>query len=284
LHQFNHIGDHTMSDLPLISQRNGHVATITLNRPDKLNVWSPAMELELRRLMLEFGSDDDVRVIVLTGAGRAFCAGVDVEALKGAADGDASVARAPGKSDHQSTDADGDFNQRYSYLLSIPKPVICALNGAAAGVGIVLSLYSDIRYASSSAKFAAVFARRGLVAEHGIGWLLPRLIGLPRAMEWLLSARTMSAEEALRIGLVADVFDEATFHQNVEERAQMLAQSVSPRSARIIKRQLYEACFQTLAEATRVAEFEVQQCLKSDDFREGVAHFLEKRAPRFTGR
>jgi enoyl-CoA hydratase/carnithine racemase len=145
-------------------------------------------------------------------------------------------------------------------------------------------MYCDIRYASSNAKFAAVFARRGLVAEHGLAWVLPRLMGLPRAMEWLLTARTMGADEALRVGLVAEVIDDAVFGQTVAERAQNLAESVSLRAARIIKRQLYEACGQTLTQATKIAEAETALCVQTEDLREGVAHFMEKRVPRFTGR
>ena len=263
-------------------EREGHVATITLNRPQALNAWSPEMEVAVRRHMLALGADDDVRVIVLTGAGRAFCAGMDMALLQKALQGDVTVARAPAEA--QVPEDGGDFERRYSYLLGIPKPILCGLNGAAAGVGIVLSLYCDIRYASQNAKLAAVFGRRGLVAEHGIGWMLPRLIGLPRAMEWLLAARTMDAQEAERIGLVAATFQDAEFHQQLQARAQEIATSVSPRSARIIKRQLHEAAGQSLAAAVREAEREVAECMGSEDFREGVAHFVEKRAPRFTGR
>ncbi len=178
-------------DTSLIYERQGSVAVITLNRPDKLNAWTPAMEQGLRERMREATDDDKVRVIVLTGAGRAFCAGVDVQAMQ-----ELSLQTAPGEDRTPAHDDEGDFQRRYSYLLAVPKPIICGLNGSAAGVGLVLSLYCDMRYASNKTKLAAVFSRRGLVAEHGIAWMLPRMIGLPRAMEWLLSGRTMLAEEA----------------------------------------------------------------------------------------
>lgn len=266
---------------PLLLRRDGAVATVTLNRPDKLNAWTPAMEIGLRRVMAELSADDSVRVIVLTGSGKAFCAGVDVEALKGLADGLNDVSQPP--AEVQAAMGDGDFEQRYSYLPAVPKPIICALNGSAAGIGIVLALYCDIRYASSKAKLAASFAKRGLVAEHGIGWMLPRVVGLPRAMEWLLSGRTLQAEEAERIGLVNAVFDAAVFEAEVAARARDMAETVSPRSTRVIKKQLHEAAGQSLAQACKLAATEVSAAIVSEDFREGVQHFLEKRPPRFTG-
>jgi enoyl-CoA hydratase/carnithine racemase len=266
----------------MLLENDGHVATITLNRPAQHNTWNAEMELSLRRLMRVCADDDAVRVIVLTAAGKSFCAGLDMAALQAVMGGDESAARAPQGEGY--IPGGGDFERRYSYLLNIPKPVLCGLNGVAAGVGVVLSLYCDVRYASSSAKLAAVFGKRGLVAEHGIAWMLPRLIGLPRAMEWLLSARVMGAAEAQRIGLVAEVFDDALFHESLHERAQSMARDVSPRSTRIIKRQLYEAFSQSLAEATEIAEAEVAASLRTADFKEGVQHFVEKRQARFTGR
>lgn len=267
---------------PILLSRDGAVATVTLNRPDQLNAWTAAMEIELRRVMAQLAADDTVRAIVLTGNGRAFCAGIDVQALKGLADGENDISRpAP---EVQAAMGEGDFEQRYSYLLGVPQPIICALNGPAAGVGIVLALYCDIRYASSRAKLAASFARRGLVAEHGIGWVLPRIIGLPRALEWLLTGRTLAAEEAERIGLVSAVFEADSFAAEVADRARVIATTVSPRSARIIKRQLHESAAQSLAYACQVAAVEVTAAIVSEDFREGVQHFLEKRPAAFTGR
>lgn len=266
----------------LMVTRDGFVATIWLNRPGKLNVWNAAMEVDLRRAMAELSADEAVRVIVLTGKGRAFCAGVDIEALNGMIEGRQNVSQPP--LEVQAAMGDGDFEQRYSYLLATPKPLICALNGAAAGVGLVLALYCDIRYMASHARLAAPFARRGLVAEHGIAWILPRLIGLSRATDWLLSGRTLTALEAERWGLVSAVFDSQNFENEVSARAQEMATSVSPRSTAVIKRQLYEATEQSLAAACRVAAKEVSTAIRSEDFQEGVRHFREKRVPAFTGR
>jgi enoyl-CoA hydratase/carnithine racemase len=257
-------------------ERRGHVGIITLSRPEKLNAWAPDMEKAFRDHMKRCATDPAVRVIVITGEGRAFCAGVDVAALKAASEAGSDPAR-PER-------IDGDTAQRYTYLLGIPKIIVCALNGAAAGVGVVLALYSDIRIAAKSSKLVAVFARRGLVAEHGIAWLLPRLIGHARAIEWLASARTMLPEEAERIGLVTKLLPDEQFREAALAYAADIAENCSPRSLGVIKRQLLEAHTQTLTRAVHIAEDEVQACIATEDFRDGVAHFIEKRPPRFTGR
>ena len=256
----------------------GHVGLIELARPEKLNTWNPMMEAGLREQLTAWSDDSRVRVVVLTGQGRAFCAGIDMEALKAASQAGKAVA-APVRGR-----VDGDLAQRYSYLLGIPQPIVCALNGAAAGVGVVLSLYCDIRLAAKSAKLAAVFARRGLVAEHGIAWLLPRLIGHARAAEWILSGRTLMADEAERIGLVARVFEDEGFRDAAIAYAQDLATNCSPRSTRIIKRQLVRGHSQSLVASVHEAEDELELCLESEDFKEGVRHFIEKRPAQFTGR
>ena len=162
--------------------------------------------------------------------------------------------------------------------------MIAALNGPAVGLGLVIALYCDLRWASDSARLSTAFARRGLVAEYGMAWMLPRLVGVPNALDLLFSARTIDATEALRIGLVNQVFPQDVFLDKVRENAREMASTVSPRSLRVMKRQVYEAMFQSLSEAFELAEREMLASLKSEDFKEGVAHYLEKRAPSFTGR
>lgn len=261
----------------MVLTRDGHVATITLNRPQQLNVWNPDMEGMLEEMMLECGRDPEVRVIVLTGAGRAFCAGVDLQYLK--------AAREAGSSRHaERPRAPGVVGARFSFMQNIPQPIICAINGPAAGVGVVLSLFSDIRYMAASAKLALVFSRRGLLAEHGLAWVLPRMIGLPRASEWLISGRTMLADEADRVGLVNAVLPDEGFQAEVARRAGELAVSASPLSTRVIKRQLVAAMKGTLSDAIALSLAELPACVASEDFREGVQHMLEKRPPRFLGR
>jgi enoyl-CoA hydratase/carnithine racemase len=181
-------------------------------------------------------------------------------------------------------DARPDFQTTNSYFPSIHKPIIGAVNGPAVGLGLVVLLYCDFRFASSQARFGTAFARRGLIAEYGMAWMLPRLIGLENALDLLFSARMIDAEEAHRMRLVSRVFPQEQFESSVRAYATELATMASPRSQRIMKRQVYEALFQTLREAIDMANNEMFGAFASEDFREGVVHYLEKRAPKFTGR
>lgn len=262
------------------------VATITLNRPDKLNAWTAVMEKEARSAMVNAERDEEVRVIVLTGAGRGFCAGADMSLLSAVAEQGFVVQ----KSEDQNREAalrDGvplDFQKRYSYFPAIGKPVIAAINGPVVGLGLVIALYCDLRLASDAARFSTTFARRGLVAEYGMAWMLPRIVGIANALDLLFSARTIDAPEALRIGLVNRILPQESFLEKVHEYARELASTVSPRSLRIIKRQVYEAMFQPLSEAFDVSVKEMMASFRTEDFKEGVAHFVEKRPPAFSGR
>jgi enoyl-CoA hydratase/carnithine racemase len=277
------------------------VATIVLNRQDRLNAWTRTMAEEVRSAMYAAADDDGVRVIILTGSGRGFCAGADMSELEAASDeglsslsGNETAEQAVSiltgtkteeeRKDGHSFGMRSDFRKRYSYLSAIPKPIIAAINGPAAGLGLIISLYCDLRFASEKAIFSTAFSRRGLIAEHGISWILPRIVGLSNALDILFSGRMVDAQEALRINLVNKVFPEGDFLESVRVYASELVESVSPRSLRIMKKQVYEAQFQTLAEATAAADAELMASMKSEDFKEGVAHFLEKRPPKFTGK
>jgi enoyl-CoA hydratase/carnithine racemase len=265
------------------------VATITLNRPDKLNAWTATMEKEVRASLEESERDDNVGIVVLTGAGRGFCAGADMSLLSSvAAEGlPGSAHEAASRLGGATRQREGvlpDFQKKYSYLLAIGKPILAAINGPAVGLGLVIALYCDLRLASDAARFSTTFAQRGLIAEYGMAWMLPRIVGLPNALELLFSARQINAAEALRMGLVNQVFAQQDFLAKVHEYAADLASRVSPRSLRVIKRQVYGAMFQTLAESFDLAVEEMVASLRTEDFKEGVAHFLEKRAPVFKGR
>lgn len=264
----------------LLYKVENRVATITLNRPDKLNAYTKVMAAELKDALAMADADEGVRAVVLTGAGRGFCAGADMAHLSSAATGKVDLKT---EGDWPSEGIAANFAQRSSYIMGVRKPLIAAINGAAAGVGLVLTLYCDIRYMAAGAKLTTAFARRGLIAEHGISWMLPRLIGPMNAMDLLLSARTVQAEEAAGLGLVR-VLPAEGFAAAVQERAAEIANLSSPRSTRIMKKQVYEALFQSLAEATLIANREQEICRDTEDFREGVAHYLEKRKPNFTGR
>ena len=272
-----------MAYTEIIYEVSERIATITLNRPDRLNAWTLTMDLELRTAVKDASADDGVRAIVLTGAGRGFCAGADLDGLNDRADGNIAVAQAPQK-EPDFLDARPDYRGRVSYFPAVPKPVIAAVNGPCAGIGMAACLYCDIRFAGSEALFTTAFAKRGLIAEYGMAWILPELVGRSVALDLLLSARKVKAEEALRLGLVNQVFPAEELLPATRAYALDLADTVSPRSMAVMKRQIWEAPFQTPGQAMALADTEMQESFRSADFREGVAHFLEKRKPNFTGK
>lgn len=267
------------------------IALVTLNRPDKLNAWTPAMQASVNRAVVEAANDDKVRVIVITGAGRGFCAGADMGGLQKISPESwdrRELARADNSIDVPSSDLGPDVSEHYTgrfgYLMSIRKPVIAAINGPCAGIGLVFTLYCDMRFAAADAKFTTAFAQRGLIAEHGISWLLPRLTGTANALDILFSARKFSADEAARIGLVNRTFLQENFLPAVLDYAKQLATTVSPRAMAVMKAQVWKSLFQNLTDAIAIGDAEMQKSFATEDFKEGVAHFVEKRPARFTGR
>lgn len=266
------------------------VATITMNRPERLNAWTPHMGRELYAAFTTAAADDDVRVIVVTGAGRGFCSGADMQALRelqsatatGGAKDDVPAAR--GESAAAIAPIHPALDTPYAYPQSIPKPVLAAINGPVAGLGFTHMLYYDVRIASDRARFTTAFARRGLISEHGSSWMLPRLVGPAHACDLLFSGRVIDAAEAQAMGLVNAVVPHDELLPHVYERARELATLCSPRSIGIMKRLVYTHQFTDLATASAETDREMVQSFPSADFREGVASFLEKRPPRFTGR
>jgi enoyl-CoA hydratase/carnithine racemase len=256
------------------------VAVVTLMRPDKMNALTKVMEAELREVFAQLDRDDSVRVIVLTGNGRAFCAGMDIDELEVLPPDDISEMAWMRPYDMNRR---ADYQSRYSYFPAVRKPIISAINGAVAGLGLVLALYSDMRFASDKAIFSTAFAKRGLIAEHGIAYLLPRIVGPGHAADLLFSSRKVTAQEALSMGLVERLFSPDTLLDQTLIYAEDLALNVSPRSVRVIKQQLGESPFQTLAESIALANREMFLSIQSDDFTEGVAHFIERRPARFSG-
>jgi len=270
-----------MNDAEVRVSLADRVATVTLNRPERLNAVTPRMHRELRHAFATLGRDEGVRVIVLTGAGRGFCAGADMQRLQGLTQGEA-LSMAP-EAESVNPAARDELQQRYNFLAAVPQPVIACINGAAAGIGFVLALFADLRFAAQDAAMTTGFARRGLIAEHGSAWGLARLVGPGHAADLLLSARKITGAEAERIGLVNRALPAGELAAHTQRYAAELAIACSPRSLRIVKQQLQALPFQGMAEHFAEADRLMLESLQCDDFKEGVAHFVEKRAPRFTG-
>ncbi len=260
---------------------NDPVATVTLNRPKRLNAWTDRMGIEFKHALARAETDPAVVAIVLTGAGRGFCAGADMQTLKSISDGDA------GGEDLEELAADpGDpemegFRQTYTYLMSVRKPVIAAINGPAAGMAIPIALACDVRFASDRAVFTTAFVKRGLIAEWGISWLLPRLVGTGHALDLLFTGRKFDAAEAERIGFVNRVVPHDELLGFAGEYVRDMAANCSPTSLQIMKRQVYQALEEPLAEAhTRAVRLMIESFGRKD-FAEGVDSYLEKRPPKF---
>ena len=255
------------NDVVLYEVQEG-IAEVTLNRPNALNAWIPELGRAYFDRLEEADSSPDVRAIVVTGAGRGFCAGVDFGHLKDIYEGQAS--------------ADDDPRPQ-SLPLSLHKPVIAAINGGCAGLGFVMALMCDIRFAARGAKLTTAFARRGLVAEYGLSWILPRLMGPSRALDILLSARTVIAEEAHAMGLVDRLTEPGRAVQDAREYAAELIRYSSPSSMATIKRQVYDDLDRSFADSMATAIEYMARSFDHPDFREGVESFVEHREPSFEG-
>jgi enoyl-CoA hydratase/carnithine racemase len=272
-----------MSYEQILYDASDRIATVTLNRPDKLNAWTMRMSAEVRHAMLQADRDPAVRVIVITGAGKGYCAGADMDMLQGLQRGEGE-----GLTSALQVEFDADvpqaFRGEYSFPLGLHKPVIAAVNGVAVGLGLSYMLYYDMRIASERARFGTIFVRRGLVAEHGSAWLLPKLIGMHNACDLLYSGRIIDAQEALRMGLINRVVPHEQLMSTVREMATEMATKCSPRAMRIMKRQLYGDLFVDLGTAIEEADREMVASFTTEDFHEGVASFVQRRPPQFTGK
>jgi enoyl-CoA hydratase/carnithine racemase len=261
-------GGDEMSEVVQRTVEDG-VALLTLNRPERLNAWTAEMEHEYFGMLEECASSPEVRVVVVTGAGRGFCAGADMQELQAIGNGEVP------------SDAQAHERRPQTFPLSIPKPIIAAINGPCAGIGLVQALMCDVRFAAEGAKLTTAFARRGLVAEHGISWILPRLVGPARALDLLLSGRVVLAEEAQALGLVNRAFAPELLLEATLDYARDLAVNCSPASMATMKRQVYAALEQRLDQALADANGLMLESFTAPDFVEGVTSFLERRDPRF---
>lgn len=263
-----------MEPKELILEKEGHVAVLTLNRPDKMNAISLNMRVDLPLALQQVQEDDDLRALIITGAGRGFCSGADVAV---------QAARAAGE---QTPESRKTILQLTGALIlgfeKINKPVIAAVNGIAAGVGLTLALVSDIRIASGQARFSAIWVKRGLIADGGATLLLPLIVGLEKALELAFTGDILDAREAERIGLVSKVVPP----EDLMPRAQELAQKIAanpPISVELVKRVMWEKVRNQLREALFLESYAQGVCRTTQDQKEAVKAFMEKREPVFKG-
>lgn len=249
----------------VLAERDGDgVLTLTFNRPERRNGWAEDMQHAYQACLAEAAVDERVRAVVLTGAGSTFCPGADLSRLGRLGE---EGARLP----HQPVEPQRRF----------PKPLIAAINGGCAGVGLVQALFCHVRFAADTARFSTAFARRGLVAEYGIAWTLTRLVGQERALDLLLSGRTFDAAEAHELGLVSRVVPRAEVLGAAQAYARDLALHCSPRAMAVIAGQVLAAQDSTFDEALQTSYEQADRFIGSADLREGVASFVERRTPRF---
>jgi enoyl-CoA hydratase/carnithine racemase len=257
------------------------IATVTLHRPERLNALTERMEGEIRHAVARAEADPAAVAIVLTGAGRGFCAGADLKRLQDIGAGRLDAEGSELRADPGDPTMPASFRGPWAWLLSVRKPVIAAINGPCAGLGFAVALFADVRFASERATFTTAFSRRGLIAEWGLGWTLPRLVGTAHALELLWSARVFDAAEADRIGLVNRVLPHDELLTFVRDWARDLAEHCSPTSLAVMKRQVYTSLERELGPSLQEAIRLMQESFRRPDFREGVQSFLEKRPPRF---
>ncbi len=258
------------------------VATITLDRPDRLNTWTGRMHQEYRWAMAEADADPEVRAVVVTGAGRGFCAGADARALEGHVEKGAyesgvveSELPRPGYGVRP------EYDHAFAYHFGLTVPVIAAINGPAAGVGLVLACFADVRFAAAGAKLTTSAPRLGLPAEFGLSWVLPRLVGAGHAADLLLSSRVVLAEEAAGMGLVNRVLPADELLPTTYDYARIFAEEVSPAAVASAKRQLYADLHGDIGTAVAESERLLEEMAQGPEFVEGVTAYREKRPPRF---
>lgn len=250
-------------EVPVLSEIVDGVGAITLNRPDKLNAWTPAMRLAYFDVLERFAEDGDVRAILVRGAGRAFCAGADL-----------SMIAAPTPETEALRAAE---SREYWFPLSIGKPIVAAIHGPCLGIGLQQAMFCDIRFSTPEAKIGAPYVRRGIVGEMGITWMLSRMCGIGAANDLMLSGRTLTGLEAKEIGLVNRVFDEAELFDQAMAYCRDLAQNCSPTAMRVVKQQLYHDLMDGFTPSFARSERDLDMMLRGEDVKEGVAAHRERR-------
>ncbi|MFM8354281.1 MAG: enoyl-CoA hydratase-related protein [Gammaproteobacteria bacterium] len=264
-------------------EQDGAIAVIALNRPQRMNAWTGRMHAEYRWCLAQAEADPAVRAIVITGRGRGFCVGGDAEALAGHVRKGGYDPGTPADLARPGYGVQPQFDASFAYHFGLSKPVLAAMNGPAAGVGLALACFADLRFAAAGAKFTTAHGKLNLPAEYGLSWLLPRMIGLTRANELLLSSRVFEAEEALAMGLVNAVWAADEVLTRTLDYARDLLRKVAPDSLRQTRWQIYRDLHRDVAASVNHSEALLQQMMRDPDYREGVAAFLDKRDPHWGG-
>jgi enoyl-CoA hydratase/carnithine racemase len=263
---------------------DGPVATITMNRPDQLNALTDLTQAEIRHALDQSEANPDVIGTVLTGAGRGFCAGVDMNALGSMSD---AGERTTANFDHLQAkpgnpDDDPNYHGSPTYFLGLRKPLIAAINGAAAGLGFSYATFCDMRFMDRTAKLVTSFGPRGLIAEHGTSWMLPRIVGPANALDMYWSSRRIDGEEAFRMGYANRLCEAGNCCSEAQQYLRDIAKTSAPSSIMMMKRQVYKHLNRELGEAMTESTRWMDESLARDDFKEGVASFVEKRAANFS--
>ena len=255
------------------------VAVIWLNRPHRMNAWTGRLHTEYRHLLERANSDTAVRAIVVTGRGRGFCVGGDSEALSGHADRGGYDAGISADIPKPGYGTDEHFDASFAYHFGLDKPVIAAMNGPAAGVGLALACFADLRFAVPDVKFTTAHGKLNLPAEYGLSWMLPKIVGLGRANDLLLTSRVFTSDEALTLGFVNQIFEPAELVAQTVAYAHQLIASVSPNSLRQTRWQIYKDLHRDVASAVIESERLIEDMAMEEDFKEGIAALVEKRPP-----
>lgn len=260
---------------------NHRVATIWLDRPHRMNAWTGRLHTEYRYLLEQANNDPNVGAIVVTGRGRGFCVGGDSEALSGHSERGSYDAGTPQDIAEPGYGVNPNFDALFAYHFGLSKPVIAALNGPAAGVGLALACFADVRFAVPGVKFTTAHGKLNLPAEYGLSWMLPRIVGLGRANDLLLTSRVFFSEEAERIGFVNQLCSPETLVEESQAYAQNLIETVAPESLRQTRWQVYQDLHGSVAASVNTSERLLEAMMRDDDYREGVAAFLQKRQPQW---
>lgn len=259
------------------------IATIRLSRPHRMNAWTGRMHTEYRHVLLTADEDPAVRIIIVTGEGKGFCVGADNQALEGHVEKGGYDPGTPERLAEPGQGVSESFEASFAYHFGLSKPVVAAINGPAAGVGLALACYADIRFAVPGIRMTTAHGKLNFPAEFGLSWLLPRMIGLPRANDLLLTSRVFTSDEAFEMGMINYLVEPAELMTSVTGYARQMIETVSPGSLRETRWQIYRDLHQDVASSVKASEALIERMSREKDYAEGVKAYMEKRKPRWHG-